>query len=305
MKIQAPTYTQTPNELFDHWLPLLNEAELKVLLVIMRKTFGWHKTHDVISVSQLAKITGMLEETVIKAAKSLQNKGVITREVSGPIGKQQTTYSLIVNEDSNNSYPSVQPRTPLGSNPRVQTEAQKKKHNKENIQNKQQHGFKKNAADFIDLSNEKKPIFLDKSTQKSNESQMKVWDCLKAIDIPMHDKVETTTRYDEERVKKGISWATHPKNPPKKCLAASIKHACKNGFCSKEFEQKEESIYENLKKKFKNGDFYNNAECFFDSTGIAFVRGMLQDQVKFDKFFSWNKLEELCEKFQIKFSRTA
>jgi phage replication O-like protein O len=131
MRITAPTYTQTPNDLFDHWLPLLNEGELKVLLVIMRKTFGWHRTHDVISVSQLSKYTGMLEETVIKAAKSLQNKGVITREVSGPIGKQQTTYSLIVNEDSNNSYPSDKPRGPLGSDPRVQTEAQKKEYSKE------------------------------------------------------------------------------------------------------------------------------------------------------------------------------
>ena len=107
MKIPAPNYTQTPNELFDHWLPHLGEAELKVLLVIMRKTFGWHKPRDAISVSQLAKYTGMLEETVIKAARSLQSKGVITREIVGPVGKQQTIYELVVTEDSNNSYPSV------------------------------------------------------------------------------------------------------------------------------------------------------------------------------------------------------
>ncbi len=132
MKIPPPNYTQTPNDLFDHWLPLLGEGELKVLLVIMRKTFGWHKTHDVISVSQLAKYTGLREETVITAAKSLQSKGVIRREVIGPIGKQQTIYSLIIEEDSNNSYPSDGPRGPLGLDGGGQTEAQKKPNTKEN-----------------------------------------------------------------------------------------------------------------------------------------------------------------------------
>lgn len=132
MKITPPNYTQTPNDLFDHWLPLLGEGELKVLLVIMRKTFGWHKTHDAISVSQLAKYTGMLEETVISAAKSLQKKGVITREVVGTPGKQQTIYSLVIADNSNNCDPSVKPRGPLGSDGGGSTEAQKKPIPKEN-----------------------------------------------------------------------------------------------------------------------------------------------------------------------------
>ncbi len=218
MRISAPTYTQTPNDLFDHWLPLLNEGELKVLLVIMRKTFGWHKTHDVISVSQLSKYTGMMEETVIKSAKSLQNKGVITREVSGPIGKQQTKYSLVVNEDSNNSYPSVQSRTPLGSNPPVQTEAQKKENYKEKI--KQQQAAPP-AAVFSDQSNKKK-----KDLQVSQ--MLKNWELLKIIDIPEKDKDEISTKYDEETVKNAIAWATNPQTMITKTLAAAIKWACQN-----------------------------------------------------------------------------
>ncbi len=39
MRIVAPTYFQTPNDLVDHWLPKLGEAEVKVLLVVFRKTF--------------------------------------------------------------------------------------------------------------------------------------------------------------------------------------------------------------------------------------------------------------------------
>ena len=46
----TPRYTQVPDQLFDEWLPHLSEAELKVLLYIMRRTFGWKKDVDAISV---------------------------------------------------------------------------------------------------------------------------------------------------------------------------------------------------------------------------------------------------------------
>ena len=57
--LTAPNYTQCPNDILDHWLPHLREAELKVLLVIIRKTFGYHKKRDKISISQIEKITGL------------------------------------------------------------------------------------------------------------------------------------------------------------------------------------------------------------------------------------------------------
>lgn len=107
MKIFAPNYTQTPNELFDEWLPNLNEAELKVLMVIMRKTFGWHKIRDKISLSQLEKHTGLLRQSILKASKSLENKGLISKTVSGIKGREETSYELIVIEDSNSSYQCV------------------------------------------------------------------------------------------------------------------------------------------------------------------------------------------------------
>ncbi len=106
MRITAPTYTQTPNDLFDHWLPHLTHVELKVLLVIMRKTFGWHKVRDKISLSQLEKLTGSTQTSVSNAIKSLIEKGVIKKEIVGILGKEEVYYELIVNEDSNNSYPS-------------------------------------------------------------------------------------------------------------------------------------------------------------------------------------------------------
>lgn len=113
MRIPIPNFTQTPNDLFDHWLPLLKEVELKVLLVILRKTFGWHKTRDRISLSQLEKLTGATQTNIIIATKSLIEKGVITKEVSGSIGQQVTHYELVMQEGSNISDPSQVEGGPL------------------------------------------------------------------------------------------------------------------------------------------------------------------------------------------------
>ena len=58
-KIPQSNYTQVPNVFFDEILEGLNLAETKVLLAIMRKTFGWQKQIDRISYSQIVKMTGI------------------------------------------------------------------------------------------------------------------------------------------------------------------------------------------------------------------------------------------------------
>ena len=47
-----PTYTQVPDELFDELFPRLGEAELKALLYIVRRTFGFKREADSISFNQ-------------------------------------------------------------------------------------------------------------------------------------------------------------------------------------------------------------------------------------------------------------
>lgn len=98
MAFSAPNHTQTPNELFDHWLPKLREAELKVILVFIRKTLGWHKKRDRISLSQLEKLTGLKRSNITKAIMSLQAKGLIKKQVTGKNGIQRTFYELILHE---------------------------------------------------------------------------------------------------------------------------------------------------------------------------------------------------------------
>lgn len=278
MRIPPPNYTQTPNDLFDYWLPYLSEGELKVLLVILRKTFGWHKNRDRISSSQLSKITGLTEETVRICAKSLAKKGVIRREVVGEKGLQSTYYEVVVSEDSNNLYGADEHGGRGGITPPGLTAPQKKHIPKETIQKKQQQQAADPAAAF---------------------SNSKIYPCLKDIPIPEHDKIEISRDYPENIVIQALKWAMDPNNPPKKCLAAQIKYACKHKITC---EEKKKTPYEILCQHFKNGNFYNNAECYLKPDAIGFNRGMRQEWIKIDQFFSWKKFNETCESFGIKFN---
>ena len=47
-----PNFLQVPNVVIDELLPDLTGAELKCYLVVIRKTKGWNKESDNISISQ-------------------------------------------------------------------------------------------------------------------------------------------------------------------------------------------------------------------------------------------------------------
>lgn len=104
----SPRYTQVPDELFDDLLPDLTGAELKVLMYVIRRTFGFKRDSDHISLSQMVqgitrkdgsvldRGTGLTKESVIKAARTLVDKGILvrTRVTSVDKGFESTEYSL-------------------------------------------------------------------------------------------------------------------------------------------------------------------------------------------------------------------
>ena len=61
----SPNYTPVPDELFDEQLAELSGAELKVLLYVCRRTFGFKKESDNISLSQLLYGITTREGTVL------------------------------------------------------------------------------------------------------------------------------------------------------------------------------------------------------------------------------------------------
>jgi hypothetical protein len=103
-----PNYTPVPDQVFDELLTVLTGAELKVLLYICRRTFGFKKESDNISLNQmlhglvkkdgtrLDNGTGLSKPTLLKALRDLQDKGIIesTRRSSDTYGDEATNYRL-------------------------------------------------------------------------------------------------------------------------------------------------------------------------------------------------------------------
>src|SRR5437588_143362 len=90
MPLTRPTTTPLPDEIFDMWAPLLGEAEMKVLLYIVRRTLGFGKRADPISLTQflqgiitrdgrrLDRGCGVKSRPALtRALKSLEDKGLI------------------------------------------------------------------------------------------------------------------------------------------------------------------------------------------------------------------------------------
>lgn len=105
---QFPNYTQIPDQLFDELLPILTGAELKVLLYICRRTFGFKRESDNISLNQMLDGitksdgdqldlgTGLSKPTLLRALKSLQEKEILIaeRQSSETKGNLATNYRL-------------------------------------------------------------------------------------------------------------------------------------------------------------------------------------------------------------------
>lgn len=72
--ILVPNAFQVPNEVVDEgWLKELGGAEIKVLLFIIRKTFGFNKIGgDRIPLSQIIKGTGLARQTAVSAIAVLE-----------------------------------------------------------------------------------------------------------------------------------------------------------------------------------------------------------------------------------------
>lgn len=92
--VPAPNHTQTPNYLLDHLSEVKSEAELKVILAIVRKTFGWHKDRDVLSLTQLQTLTGLSRRSVIDGTEAAVTHGWIDRIPAG----RSFSYALVVRD---------------------------------------------------------------------------------------------------------------------------------------------------------------------------------------------------------------
>lgn len=83
---------------------LMTPSEFMCISVVCRKTIGWQKAIDEISLSLLQEYTGLTRKTVVKSVKNLEKKGYIWRSQNSSMvnGKQvfsSTSYALRFQDD--------------------------------------------------------------------------------------------------------------------------------------------------------------------------------------------------------------
>jgi phage replication O-like protein O len=92
---------QVPNALVDELLTVLSGNDLKVYLFIVRKTKGWQKNSDYISLSQFVEVLHLKKDTILKSINVLVNLGLIDKNTD----KKTTKYTLKTFQNHNKNSP--------------------------------------------------------------------------------------------------------------------------------------------------------------------------------------------------------
>ena len=202
-KIEKPNYTQTPNILFDEIMRDLNGAELKVILAVIRKTFGWHKERDRISLTQLEEMTGLSRQGILNAIHGkkkeksviggLVNKGYIKIIET----KQGNVYELVVKEVDQQETASQLSRLEVVN--KVDQESglasQQSRHTKESILNK----LDKETITQQPLIPSLSSKLITKETSNNNDSPFQTKETNKAVETTrVSSKTKETNKKKEK-----------------------------------------------------------------------------------------------------------
>jgi hypothetical protein len=130
----SPRYTQIPDIVFDELQHRLSGSEYKVLMYILRRTFGFKKDADNISLRQMregiVKSDGtrldygagvQSKATLVSAVRKLEEMGIIiaTRNSSNERGDEATTYTVNMGGDTRVQKLNTPPSSKI-EHPRVQ-----------------------------------------------------------------------------------------------------------------------------------------------------------------------------------------
>lgn len=94
MSISKLNHTQVSNDFLDNYLHKISSKATKIFLVISRKTIGWHKQSDRITLTQIIKISGLTINTVKSGIQELDKLDMITIDKSGYGKGQQVFYGI-------------------------------------------------------------------------------------------------------------------------------------------------------------------------------------------------------------------
>lgn len=90
----TPNSFQITNAFVDEAMDKISDASVKIYLLIVRKTRGWGKDFDSLSLSQLEDLSGKSRPTVVKCLNELVRVGLVNKHPPSVYGN---VYSLIEN----------------------------------------------------------------------------------------------------------------------------------------------------------------------------------------------------------------
>ena len=147
---------QLPNSVVDELLADLTGAELKCYLLVVRKTKGWNKEIDSISIGQFMEVTGLSNRSVITACDSLVEKGLLVR--SGGERRLNTysvrSFNISQTGEKSSSDKTGEKSSPTGENfsqtgEKSSSDLVKKVHTQNNNKNTIQNNNKKNTKKSV------------------------------------------------------------------------------------------------------------------------------------------------------------
>lgn len=105
-------FTRIANELVEQFATLnLSKYEWRILWVVLRKTYGWNKKYDAISVSQIEEMTGLDRRNASRAKRGLIEKSVILERAGKlTINKQHQEWNVSAQTTQDVVYRDTRPK---------------------------------------------------------------------------------------------------------------------------------------------------------------------------------------------------
>ncbi|MCY1703716.1 hypothetical protein [Deinococcus sp. SL84] len=105
--LELPNYTQTPNVIFDELMSVMSNAELRVTLVVVRHTLGWHvkKTEGPLPLPEIARMAGISLRSASTGTQEGVKRGLLVRHACHDAdGRKTYAYSLNFEADPGKLY---------------------------------------------------------------------------------------------------------------------------------------------------------------------------------------------------------
>lgn len=93
---KSPNHTQVPNDFFD-MIPSMSDTELRVTLVMIRETHGWHRDAAKIGKKEMADRSGLSFNGVTAGCEAARVRGTFRR--TNPDAKTKAEWELISDDE--------------------------------------------------------------------------------------------------------------------------------------------------------------------------------------------------------------